>query len=79
MFTFVEIPRGLTNLQSGKHEHLLFGAVQLLVQQLPLGLLVQLVNAHLVVLGVQIEERVVLEAQQQCFVLANALLHNGLG
>lgn len=63
-------------LQRAEHEHLLFGAVDLLVEQLPLGLLVDLVDAHRVVLGVQVVERVELVAQQQRAELAHALLHD---
>ena len=49
-------------LKGGEHEHLLFRAVDLFIQQLPFRLLVNLVDSHGVVFRVQIVERVKFEA-----------------
>ena len=52
-------------LQRGEEHHLLLGAVDLLVEDLPLGLLVDLVDPDGVVLRTQVVERKVLEPQQE--------------
>lgn len=50
-------------LQSREQHHLLLRALNLLVEDLPLGLLVDLVDPDGVVLRVQVVEGVVLEAE----------------
>ncbi len=64
-------------MQCSEQHHLLLSAVDALVQELPLGLLVDQVDPHCVVLEVEVVERVVLKPQQEDVELSDALLHDG--
>ena len=63
------------HLERGKQHHLLLGAVNLFVEQLPLGLLVDEVDSDWVALGVEVVEGVELESQQERVEVSDSLLH----
>lgn len=65
-----------TYLKCCKHEHLLFSTIDLFVEKLPFGLLIDLIDSHAIVFWVQVIERVELEAQAKCVVLPYTLLHD---
>lgn len=66
-------------LKSSEHQHLLLGTVDLLREQLPLGLLVNHVNAHRVGLRIQVVEGVEFELQPEGVEFADTLLHDRQG
>ena len=63
------------HLKGGKEHHLLLRAVDLLVQQLPLGLLVDEVDPDGVTLGVEVVEGVELEPEEERVEVSDSLLH----
>ena len=69
----------LIYLKSGKEHHLLLGAIDALVENLPLGLLEDEVDPHRVSLGVEVVEGVELEPQEERVKVPDALLHQREG
>lgn len=66
-------------LKRREHQHFLLGAVDLLREQLPLGLLVNHVDAHRVGLRIQVVEGVEFEFQPERVEFADTLLHDRQG
>lgn len=66
-------------LQRSEHEHLLLGAVDLLGEQLPFGLLVNHVDPDGVGFRVEVVERIELELQPEGVEFAYTLLHDRQG
>lgn len=62
-------------LKSCKCDELLFSAVELVVKDGPLGLLIDLIDAYHVMLNAQIVESVVFESELHKIVLFDVLLH----
>ena len=66
-------------LKRREHQHLFFGAVDFLCEQLPLGLLINHVDAYCIGFRIQIIEGVEFELQSKCVEFADTLFHDGQG